>query len=258
MKVALLGDVHANLPALEVVLAHAHQNGAEQIWNIGDFLGYGAFPNEVVKRLRKEKAISIIGNYDLKVLRFHKKVKKWRKTKMPQKWLAFKWADEHLSKANRKYLRSLPQEIWLQVDGKHILLTHASPVSNEEHLTPETPLERLRELAQMVSKSGQHPDAIIFGHSHREFARSVEGVWFINTGSVGRPDDGDPRACYAILQINPQGLEVEHFRLAYDVEKSVAAIHEHNLPDAFAQMLLEGRDLESILGKNPTGKSQAE
>ncbi len=258
MKVALLGDVHANLPALEVVLAHAHQHGVNQIWNIGDFLGYGAFPNEVVQRLRQEKAVSIIGNYDLKVLRFPEKVKKWRKTKMPQKWLAFKWADEHLNKGNRKYLRSLPQEIWLQVEGKHILLTHASPASDEEHLTPETPLERLRELAQMASKARERLDAIIFGHSHREFARLVDGVWFINTGSVGRPDDGDPRACYAILQISQQGLQVEHFRLTYDVEKAVDAIYEHDLPEAFAQMLIEGRDLESVLGKPSSEKSENE
>jgi putative phosphoesterase len=258
MKVALLGDVHANLPALEAVLGDAHQHGVDQIWNIGDFLGYGAFPNEVVQRLRQEGAISIIGNYDLKVLRFHKKAKKWRKTKIPQKWMAFKWADEHLSKVNRKYLKSLPQELWLQVEGKYILLTHASPASNEEPLTPEMPLKRLQELTKIASKEVQRPDAIIFGHSHREFARLVDGVWFINTGSVGRPDDGNPRACYALLNIDPQGLEVEHFRLDYDVEKSVAAIHKHHLPEAFAQMLIEGRDLDSILDKAPSDKSEPE
>ena len=77
MRIALLGDVHANLPALDAVLADAKKRGVDQIWNIGDFVGYGAYPDEVVKRLRNEGAISIIGNYDLKVLKFPKKNKKF-------------------------------------------------------------------------------------------------------------------------------------------------------------------------------------
>ncbi len=70
MKIALLGDVHANLPALESVLAHARLQNVSAIWNTGDFLGYGAYPNEVVEALQQAGAISILGNYDLKVLRF--------------------------------------------------------------------------------------------------------------------------------------------------------------------------------------------
>jgi len=246
MKVALIGDVHANLPALEAVLAHAHQHGVEAIWNVGDFVGYGAFPDPVVKRLRRENALSIVGNYDLKVLKFKKKKKKWRKSKRPEKFLAFEWAYKSLSKKSRKYLRSLPQETRLQAEGWRILLTHGSPASNEEHLTPHTPEERLRELAQM-----SNADLVICGHSHQPFARKIDGVWFINTGSVGRPDDNDPRACYAILQIEPcsagSGLQVRHYRVEYDVGRTVAAIREQKLPEAFARMMLQGRDLDTVL-----------
>lgn len=249
MKVALLGDVHANLPALDAVLAHARQHGVDGIWNIGDFVGYGAFPDEVVERLRQEGAISIAGNYDLKVLKYPKKKDKWRETKMPPKRIAFKWAYKNLSKSHRKYLRSLPQEMRLHVGGKHILLTHGSPASNEEHLTPNTPEEHLRELAQTTgTKNVTKAAVIICGHSHQPFARQVDNTWFINTGSVGRPDDGDPRACYAILQIREDIFQVDHFRLDYDLEKAVAAIRELDLPEAFAQMLMQGRDLDSVLG----------
>ena len=76
MKIALIGDVHANLPALEAVLDHARKQGVEAIWNIGDWVGYNAFPNGVVELLRQEHALSIVGNYDLKVLRFKKKQEK--------------------------------------------------------------------------------------------------------------------------------------------------------------------------------------
>jgi putative phosphoesterase len=241
MKVALIGDIHANLPALEAVLTHANERGVEAIWNVGDFVGYGAFPDEVVQRVRQSDAVSIIGNYDLKVLRFKKKQKKWRKSKHPRKFFAFGWAYANLSKESREYLRSLPQEMRLDVAGKRVLLTHASPASNEEPLTPLTPQERLRELAQMANA-----DVIICGHSHQPFTSYVDGVWFINTGSVGRPDDGDSRAGYAILTLEQSNLEVRHYRVEYDVEKVVAAIRERGLPEEFAQMMLQGRNLDAV------------
>ena len=250
MKIALLGDVHANLPALDAVLAHAKNRGVDQIWNIGDFVGYGATPDEVVIRLRKEGAISIIGNYDLKVLKFPRKNDKWRRTKMHQKWFAFKWAYENLSKQSRQYLQSLPKELWLYTSGKYILLTHGSPASNQDHLTPATTDVRLRELTVIAASQWDDTtaDVIVCGHSHRELARQVDETWCINTGSVGRPDDGDPRACYAVLQIGDGTFQIDHFRLEYDLASAVAAIHDRGLPEAFAQMLIQGRNLDAVLG----------
>lgn len=242
IRVALIGDVHANLPALEATLAHAHAQGVEAIWNVGDFVGYGAFPNKVIRRLRKERALSIIGNYDRQVLCFKKKKAKWRKKKRLEKYLAFQWAYQTLSQESQKYLRFLSKEMRMKVNGWRILLTHGSPASEKEHLTPQTSNERLQKLAQMAKA-----DLIVCGHSHQPFARQVNGVWFINTGSVGRPDDGDPRACYAVLDLEPDQLRVRHYRLAYEVERAAAAIRENDLPEAFAQMLIQGRDLETIL-----------
>jgi len=244
-KIALIGDVHANLPALEAVLAHARLQGATAIWNVGDFLGYGAFPNEVVQRLRNEGALSILGNYDIKVLRFKARDKKWRKSKLPEKYLAFQWAHNNLSKENRRYLKGLPEECRLEVAGRRVLITHGSPVSNEEHLLPETPEARLRELAGVTQA-----EIIICGHSHRPFVRTVEGAVFINTGSVGRPDDGDPRSCYALLEVDQGVFKVQHFRLEYDVTQAVAALRAHGLPEAFTQMIEQGYDLDTILSNS--------
>jgi putative phosphoesterase len=242
VKIGLIGDIHANLPALERVLEHARLQEVEAIWNVGDFVGYGAFPDEVVKRLSRENAISIIGNYDLKVLKFKKKVEKWLTTKKPEKWFAFKWAYENLSKGSREYLRSLPKEMRFELSGRQFLMTHGSPESNEEPLTPDTPQVRLRELAKVGSA-----DVIVCGHSHQPFVRCEDGVWFVNTGSVGRPDDGDPRTCYAVLQLGPHELHVQHFRLEYDLERAIEAIHTRGLPEVFAQMLILGRDLETVV-----------
>jgi len=249
--IILLGDIHANLPALEAVLTHARSLGGSAIWNIGDFVGYGAFPDEVVKRLQQEGATSIIGNYDLKVLKFPKRMEKWRQSKHPQKWLAFQWAYQNLSETSRAILRSLPQEAILEEAGRRILLTHGSPASNEEVLSPETPDDRLRELLDLaIERYGAPVDAIICGHSHQAFTRQVEKAWFINTGSVGRPDDGDPRACYAILSVGQDLFQVEHHRVAYDIARAVQAIHANGLPEAFAQMHIQGRDLDSVLDQS--------
>jgi predicted phosphodiesterase len=209
MKVALIGDIHANLPALEAVLAHIREQDIDGIWNVGDFVGYGAFPEEVVQlfwkaeELQNPHVLNIIGNYDLKVLKFKEKKKKWRKKKHPDKYQAFKWAYESLSKKSRKYLRFLSKEIRLKVKGKRILLTHASPAS-------------------------------------------VDGVWFINPGSVGRPDDGDPRASYAVLEIAPDSIDVHHYRVEYDTERAASAIRKRELPEAFAEMVLQGRSLDEV------------
>lgn len=248
IKIALLGDVHANLPALEAVLSHAKKNGAAAFWNIGDFVGYGPFPDQVVKKTQKNKFISIIGNYDLKVLNFPKKDKKWRKKKHPLKWLAFKWAYDNLSDKSRKFLSSLPEQKILEVGDKKFLLVHASPASNEELLEPDTSQKRLLELSQLAESTyGSGFAAIIFGHSHQAFTRKVGDTYFVNTGSVGRSDDGDPRAAYALLQVHSKGIRCQHFRVEYDVDKAVAAIRQKGLPEAFAQMLIQGRDLETVL-----------
>jgi putative phosphoesterase len=245
MKVALIGDIHANLPALEAVLGHAHGQGIEKIWNVGDFLGYGPFPDEVVQLLKKDdRALSVLGNYDSKVLEFKQKKNKWRKSKHPDKYLAFEWAYENLSKKNRKYLRFLSHEMRVKMRGHRILLIHGSPSSEEEHLHPDTPNKRLRELAKQAKA-----DIIIVGHSHQPFVRQVDDVWFINTGSVGRPDDGDPRACYAVLRFQGNEFTVQHHRVEYDVERTVAAIRKHKLPEDFAQMFLQGRNLDAIQRK---------
>ncbi len=246
MRIAIIGDVHANLPALEAVLDDAGGAGATAIWNIGDFVGYGPFPDEVVSLLCRRGAMSVAGNYDLKVVGVPRGVR----TRDPLKALAFKWAYEHTSPDNIQYLGGLPRELKLELCGRRILVTHGSPSSIEEHLTLATPIKRLRELAQMAAA-----DVVVVGHSHQPFARKAGDTWFINTGSVGRSDDGDPRACYAIMTIAPGYLRVEHRRLDYDIKRCVDAIHKAGLPEEFAQMVVRGRPLDEVVkGDVPAGR----
>ena len=241
MKVALIGDVHANLPALEAVLDDAKARGAEAVWNAGDFVGYGAWPDEVVRRLRDEGAVSILGNYDGKVLRFPCKRDQWRTTKQADKFHAFEWTWEHLSADSRAYLASLATELRRELFGRRVLLTHGSPASESEPITPETPDARLVELARLADA-----DVVVFGHSHRPVRREAGGVLFVGTGSVGRPEGGDPRACYAMMELLGDDLTVTHHRIEYDRARAAAAIRDNGLPEAFAQMTLRGEGYDGV------------
>jgi putative phosphoesterase len=238
-KIALIGDVHANLPALEAVLEDARKRGAIAVLDAGDAVGYGPFPEETVGRLRRERVLSVVGNYDRQVLASRGEKKALPKD--PEKRLAVLWAYEHLSKEGRSYLASLPEHLRLAPGGRRILLCHGSPESIDEYIDGETPASRLAEIAGSAGA-----DVVVSGHAHRPSALEVGGVWFVNTGSVGRPDDGDPRACYALLQTDP--LSVCHVRVPYDVERTVAAVFEEGLPPSFARLFREGRSLDALDG----------
>ena len=131
-----------------------------------------------------------------------------------------------------------------------MLLTHGSPESDKEHLTPETPKSRLRRLARKAKA-----DLIVCGHSHVPFARRVGAHWFVNPGSVGRPDDGNPQASYAVADLRragdrrnrgPGSLAVRHYRVPYDAARTAERIRQLGLPESFARMVLEGRSLDGV------------
>ena len=239
MKVAALSDVHANLPALEAVLRDARSAEAGVFWNLGDFVGYGPFPDQVVRLLRETARSSIIGNYDLKVLDFEKKRDRWRRSKAPAKFLAFQWAFENLSAESLDYLASLPEKLTLEVEGLRSLLVHGSPAANDEPLDDATPEARLEELARMAEA-----DLVLCGHSHKAFDRTAGGVRFVNPGSIGRPAGEDPRAEYALLTFEEGNVRVERRRIEYDVQRAVAALEAYGLPDDYRRVLTAGAELK--------------
>ncbi len=242
MRIALLGDIHANLPALEAVLDDAQVRDVEAIWNVGDLVGYGPFPNEVIQRMQAVNALSIIGGYDRRVLKFPRKEAKWRRKKDPVRFQAYEWTYHALTPENRRYLRHLSRELRFTIAGQRVLITHGSPISTKEQLTPKTPLSRLRALAEVANA-----DIVCCGMSHLAFTRRAHHTYFINPGSIGHPEDDDPRAAYAILTLTAGAIQTEHYRVAYDVERTVAALRRYKLPDALARQLREGRDLDRIL-----------
>ena len=118
-----------------------------------------------------------------------------------------------------------------------MLLVHGSPRSLHEYLPEERPTVTFERIAK-VAKC----DIMLFGHTHIPYKKRVAETLFVNTGSVGRPKDGDPRAGYVILDSG----DVEFRRVAYDVEAAADAIRVSDLPDYYADELLAGRELESV------------
>lgn len=151
-----------------------------------------------------------------------------------------------------EFIASLPPEIRLELRGHRLLLVHASPDGPDEHLGPDTPEERLAEISRT---SGA--DIVMMGHSHRAFARTVNGTMFINPGSVGRPVDGDPRASYAILDI--ASLSAALHRVDYDVEAVVRALREKGLPEDVVEVVQKGRPAggEKLKKSAPSGRGAA-
>ncbi|MGD0644948.1 MAG: YfcE family phosphodiesterase [Candidatus Bathyarchaeia archaeon] len=232
VKIAVLADIHANLQALEVVIQDAEKRGIDIFLNAGDFIGFGPFPNEVIELLQSRNMISVVGNYDLEVIKNSAKGKGAKK-------LAFEFTKKELADSSASFLLSLPCEIRLEIGGKKVLMVHGSPESIEEHIYHDTPVERLKTFAD-----AQKGDVVIMGHSHEQFRREVDGVLYINPGSLGRPDDGNPQAAYAIMSFSP--LDVEFVRLDYDVAAAANALRKKTLPESFAQMLLRGVAIDTI------------
>ena len=231
--IAVFSDVHANLHALQRVFEDADERRADIYLNAGDSIGFGPYPNEVVELLREKNVLSILGNYDLEVIEGKAKAK-------GEKEYALKFARNELAESIEYYLSSLPRELRLEVADKRLIVTHGSPESIEEHIYHNTSVERLKILADNAKA-----DVIIVGHSHEQFWTQTNGASFVNPGSVGRTDDGNPQAAYALLSFNP--FKVELIKLDYDVEAAADALRKKGLPESFSQMLLRGVSIDKII-----------
>ena len=153
--------------------------------------------------------------------------------------ISFLWTREHTSDSNKKWLRTLPREIRLEVEGKRILLCHGSPRSTTEYLFENRSDGFLRRFAA-GGKDDANADIIVFGHTHVPYHRVVDGVHFVNSGSVGRPKDADNRAGYVVLILENGNIQLEVVRLNYDVELAAKRLVDAGLPDYFAAYLRTG------------------
>jgi predicted phosphodiesterase len=246
MKYALISDIHANLPALRAVLADI--DGRADVgatYHLGDLVGYAPWPDETVALLQELRIEGIAGNYDSTVAADYKhcgcKYEDPRQEALSH--LSYEWTRRHVSAETKRGLAALPFRIDLRPGGGHapgpkVVLVHGTPTLNTLYWTEDRDDAFCLKMAgQAGAKAG---DVICFGHTHRPWTREVEGIRFVNTGSVGRPKDGDWRAGYVLLEMGDGPPRVELVRVEYDLEMAMEGIRRSDLPDDFAEYLATG------------------
>ena len=246
MKYALISDIHANLPALDAVLADIDARAdVDATFHLGDLVGYGPWPNEVVDRITECAIPGIAGNYDSTVATDYKHC--GCQYEDPQQealsHLSYAWTREQVSPASKAFLGRLPFRLDLRPLGGHqakpsVTLLHGNHVLNTVYVYEERSDDFLRKFGTGVG--ARDGDAICFGHTHKAWHRIVDKVQYVNTGSVGRPKDGDARAGYVLLDVEQAVVDIEIVRVVYDIEKTARAIIESTLPNEFADFLRRG------------------
>ena len=246
MRYALISDIHANLPALEAVLADiAQRPDIDATYHLGDLVGYAPWPDETVALIERAGIAGVAGNYDSTVATDYKHCGCRYEDPVQERLshVSYEWTRGHVSPATKRLLAKLPFRIDLLPKGGHqagprVILVHGTPTLNTLYWTEDRPDDFC---LKMASHAGARAgDVLAFGHTHKPWRRQLGGINFVNTGSVGRPKDGDWRAGYVLLDVDAAAVDVEFVRVAYDVERAARGILESELPAAFADHLRHG------------------
>ena len=245
MKVAVISDIHANLHALDAVLEDIDGHGVDEIWCLGDAVGYGAFPGECVTKLNERCSVFLLGNHDLAALR-EIDIGSFS----PSAAASARWTRENMAEEAFEILRGLEGT---SSRREEIGLFHASP---------RDPIWEYVVDSDMAEDNldFQEEDVALIGHSHISlyFTRVDEmsrvssvlapegtelkmnrGKWLVNPGSVGQPRDGDPRAAWA--ELDTESLLIRFHRVAYPIEDAATAISEAGLPQHLGERLFKGQ-----------------
>ena len=245
MRYALISDVHANLPALRAVHADIVQRNIPAVYHLGDLVGYAPWPNETVAMIAALGIPGVAGNYDSTVATDYQhcgcRYEDPRQEELSH--LSYDWTRRHVSEATKAYLGALPFRIDLLPNGAHragprVVLVHGTPTLNTVYWSADRSAEFC---LKMATQAGMKPgDLIAFGHTHLPWHREIGRMHFVNTGSVGRPKDGDWRAGYVVLDVGETAPAVEFVRVEYDLDEATRGIRASDLPDDFADFLRTG------------------
>jgi predicted phosphodiesterase len=235
---AVFSDVHANLPALEAVLADTQSRRVGAVLSLGDLVGYGPHPNEVVATLADRSVQSLMGNYDQGIGFALGDCGCVYKTdeQRAEGAASLTWTEGDVSEATRALLRGLYGRFVLDTPAGTLLAVHASPRRINEYLFADRPDRTLARLALELR-------AVLFGHTHVPYVRDVpvdaagRVVSFVNDGSAGRPRDGDWRVCYALVDPGvsaPGRLDVQFVRVPWDRDRLLRDLAATSLITTYA------------------------
>jgi predicted phosphodiesterase len=223
MRVALVSDVHGNLRGLDACLADlAEQGGADLLVGAGDYCVDGPHPREVLERLAQAGATCVRGNTDRTIAQAPLATS-GEEEEGEAAQLA--WQREQLGEGWTRWLGALPFAHRVGENGDALLVVHATPKRDDEHIWPDADDAFLeRATADVVERT------LAFGHLHLPYVRVWRDRLFVNVSSAGLPKDGDARAGYAIFTRRSGGWEVKHRRVPFDVESVVRDIEKSGMP----------------------------
>jgi putative phosphoesterase len=233
--VAVITDIHANLPALEASLERIEELGIERVYCGGDLVGYGPHPNEVCRLIDERGILTIYGNYDYAIARDLDDCGCAYVTQHDRELgqRSVEWTLAHTDQQSKNFMRELPFDLRFDVGVTRVHLVHGSPRKVNEYLFEDKPASLYERLA-----AAEAADALIFGHTHKPWVHEYRGVLFVNCGSVGKPKDGDPRGGFAVLRPGNSGLDVAIERVTYDAEAVAHQVAAAGLPDEYAAKLV--------------------
>jgi putative phosphoesterase len=234
-SVAVITDVHANLPALEAALRRIEELGIERVYCGGDLVGYGPHPNEVCRLIEDRAIPTIYGNYDYAIARDLDDCGcayvNQHDRELGQK--SVEWTLAHTDQRSKDFMRELPFDLRFAVGERSVHLVHGSPRKVNEYLFEDKPPSLYERLA-----GAEDADTLVFGHTHKPWVREYGGVLFVNCGSVGKPKDGDPRAAFAVLRPGARHAEVTIERVGYDADAVAREVAAAGLPAEYADKLV--------------------
>jgi putative phosphoesterase len=241
MKIAVLSDIHANIHALEAVWDDLVKQKPDAVYCLGDLVGYGAFPNEVISFIRDHEIPTVMGNYDEGVDYDLPDCGCIYRDPFLSRMgdLSLRWSREVTHIENKRFLQSLPIQIRLDDRRLHLLFVHGSPRKINEYLYEDRPQATFERIAKLAGC-----DVLLFGHTHLPYQKRVAETLFVNAGTIGKPRDGDSRAGYVLLSLK-RHPKVEFRRVAYDVESASRSICQSGLPHFYADVL-ETSGLEKV------------
>jgi len=232
MRIAVLADVHGNLPALEAVLSHLQEQGGwDEMWVLGDLAVFCPYPAEVLERLTAIPGARFVqGNTDRYLVTGRRPPQtpveseaQWQRLPavLEEREANFEWTIGQLSYKWYSFLRELPSQHRVEIPGYgSVLAVHASPLGDEVGIWEDTTEDELEKMLQ-----GSECRLLVCGHTHHQLGRWLDDrVWAVNGGSVGLPLDGDQRAAYVILDFEGGDCWASFQRVEYDVDEVLAKL----------------------------------
>jgi predicted phosphodiesterase len=233
--VAVITDIHGNLPALQAALGRIEELGIERVFCGGDLVGYGPHPNEVCSLVAERGIPTLYGNYDFAIARDLEDCGCAYVTPHDRELgrRSVEWTLAHTTGESKAFMRELPFDLRFPLGEIEVHLVHGSPRKVNEYLFEDKPASLYERLA-----AAEGGPLLAFGHTHKPWVHEYGGVLFVNCGSVGKPKDGDARGAFAVLTPSVGGAVARIERFEYDAESVAADLREAGLPGEFADKLL--------------------